>query len=74
MKTFRIGVGILAVIPLALLIEVLFFHPELNCDACIETYAYMLFGIPILTLNFWAWNYPELIEVLFFGKEKPPQL
>jgi hypothetical protein len=26
-----------------------------------------------LTLNFWAWVYPEIIEFYFFGKEKPLQ-
>jgi hypothetical protein len=73
MKTFRIVVSALALIPLALLIEILFFYPELNCDACIETYAFIAFGVPILTLNFWAWVYPEIIEFYFFGKEKPLQ-
>jgi hypothetical protein len=69
MKTFRILLGVLAVIPLALLIKILFFYPALNCDSCIGTYAYMLFGVPILTLNFWAWTSPEIIEFYFFGIE-----
>ena len=73
MKTFRIVVGVLAIIPLALVIDILFFHPERNCDACITTYMYMLIGIPILILNFWAWSYPEIIEFAFFGKEKQLQ-
>jgi hypothetical protein len=69
MKTFRIVVGVLALLPLTLLIDKLFFHPELYCEHCLGTYAYMLIGVPILTLNFWAWEYPELIEGFFFGKE-----
>ena len=73
MKTFRSIVGILAIIPLALLIEILFFHPELNCDDCIETYIYISLGIPILIFNLWAWFEPEMIEFAFFGKEKPLQ-
>ncbi len=73
MKTFRIVVGVLAVIPLALVIDILFFHPERNCDACIETYIYMLLGIPILIFNYWAWFEPEMIEFAFLGKEKQPQ-
>lgn len=73
MKTFRIIVGILAIIPLALLVDILFFHPELNCDDCIQTYVYLIMGVPILIFNLWAWTAPELIEFIFFGKDKPPQ-
>ena len=69
MKTFRIVVGVLAILPLALVIDILFFHPELNCDDCIRTYIYMLLGIPILIFNYWAWFESEIIEFAFFGKK-----
>ena len=72
MKTFRIVLGVLAILPLVLLLDILFLHPERNCDACIETYIYMFLGLPSLIFNYWAWFEPEMIEFAFLGKEKPP--
>jgi hypothetical protein len=69
MKTFRIVVGILAVLPLALLADKLIFHPAIYDEDSIETLIYLAIDVPILTLNFWAWEYPEIIEFYFFGKE-----
>ncbi len=71
MKTFRIVLGILAVIPLALLMDKLFFRPELYCDNCLGTYAYMVLGVPILIFNIWAWIHPEILEASFLGKKSP---
>ena len=66
MKTFRIVVGVLAVLPFAMLVDVIFLH---LIPYEIGEYLYLTIGVPILTLNFWAWEYPELIESFFFGKE-----
>lgn len=70
MKTFRIVFGILAVIPLALLIDSVFFHPNNYGQGSLGELAYLVFGVPIVIFNFWAWSYPEIIEFYFFGKEQ----
>lgn len=72
MKTFRIVVGVLALLPLSLLLDNLFFHPQFYEEGSLGEMMYLLIGVPILTLNFWAWSYPELIEFVFFGMEKQP--
>ena len=76
MKTFRIALGILAVIPLSMIVDSLFFHPEFYEYGSLGELAYPLFGIPILIFNFWAWEYPEIIEFYFLGhegKDKQPR-
>ena len=73
MKTFRIVVGILAILPIALLIDSIFLHPYLYGEGSLGELLYLAIGVPILTLNFWALEYPEIIEFYFFGKEKLPQ-
>ena len=72
MKTFRFVVGALALLPLALLANQLIFHPNIYDEYSLETLIYLAISVPILTLNFWAWSYPEIIEFYFFGKEKQP--
>ena len=69
MKTFRSIVGILAIIPLVLLADKLFFHLTEYDEDSLRTFVFIVLGVPILTLNFWAWIYPEIIEFCFFGKE-----
>ena len=73
MKTFGIVLGILAIIPLTLVADKLFFHPTEYDEDSIRTMAYLVFGVPILTFNFWAWIYPEIIEFYFLGVDKQPQ-
>ena len=73
MKNFRIVVGILALLPLSLLVDNLFFHPQFYGEGSLGELVYLLFGVPIFTLNFWAWAYPEIIEFYFLGMEKQPQ-
>jgi hypothetical protein len=68
MKTFRLILGILAIIPLALLADKLLFHLTEYDEDSLRTLAFMVLGVPILTLNYWAWIYPEIIEFYFFGK------
>ena len=70
MKAFRILVGSLAVLPLTLLVDLFFLH---LVKYELGELLYLSVGVPILTLNFWAWEYPEIIEFYFFGKENQPQ-
>ena len=70
MKTFRIVLGILAIIPLALLADTFLFHITEQVRDSLEILIYLVLGIPVLILNIWAWGYPEIIEFYFFGKVK----
>jgi len=69
MKTFRIIASILAIFPLTLLVDLIFLHPYLYGEGSLGELLYLAVGIPILTLNFWAWEYPEIIEFYFLGHE-----
>jgi len=69
MKTFRIALGILAIIPIALLANKLLYYPAVYDEDSLSTLVYLTIGVPILTLNFWAWEYPEIIEFYSFGRE-----
>jgi len=68
MKTFRIIAGILAIIPLGLLVFHLIYERSTYDPNSIVEMAYLVFGVPILIINFWAWFHPEVIEFYFFGK------
>ncbi len=68
MKTFRIMLGILAIIPIGLLANKLIYYPTIYDEDSLRTLIYLAIGVPVLTLNFWAWVYPEIIEFYFFGK------
>jgi hypothetical protein len=70
MKTFRIVLGILAIIPIALLADNILFHATQYTEHWLRTLVFFVFGIPILILNLWAWTYPHIIEVYFFGKKE----
>jgi len=70
MKTFRIILGILAIIPLSLLADKFLFHITEYDDNSLTTLAFLAFGVPILIGNYWAWICPEIIEFYFFGKVK----
>ena len=69
MKTFRKALGVLAIIPLALIVDSIL-HPE---HYYLEDSMYLLashvFGLPIIVLNYWAWFEPEIIEFYLFGKK-----
>jgi hypothetical protein len=73
MKTFRIVVGILAILPLTLLVDKIFLHPYFYGEGSLGELLYPTVGVPILTLNFWAWSYPEMIEFYFPGREGKTQ-
>lgn len=70
MKTFRIVVGVSALLPLALLVDALFWRPAFYASNLLGEMLYTVIGIPILIVNLWAWTEPELIEVAFLGKGK----
>jgi hypothetical protein len=69
MKTIRIVLGVLSIIPLTLIIDNAFLHPNNYADDSLYLMAYYVFGIPILMFNYWAWFEPIIIERLFFMKE-----
>jgi hypothetical protein len=69
MKNIRIMLGILAIIPLALLADKMFFHFADYDEDSVRTLTFLVIGIPILILNFWSWIYPEIIEFYFLGKK-----
>ena len=70
MKIFRIVVGVLAIIPVAMLVDSLFLHSENYGPSTMGELLYPVFGVPILIFNMWAWVHPEIIEFYFFGKDK----
>ena len=69
MKTFRLALGIFAVIPLVLLADKFLFHLNAYDEDSLQTMAFLVLGMPILILNMWAWFELEIIEFYFFGKE-----
>jgi len=66
MKTFRIVLGILAILPITLFGNHFFIH---SGEDSLQEMIYMVPGITILILNLWAWTYPQIIEVYFFGRK-----
>ena len=64
MKTFRIALGILAILPIYLLIESVS-RPATYGEVTLGELAYLFFGTPISILNLWAWIEPEMIEQYF---------
>jgi hypothetical protein len=69
MKTFRIMLGILAIIPLFLLVDQIVFQADYYRDDSLKQIAFLVLGIPILILNLWAWGYPSIIEAYFFDNQ-----
>jgi hypothetical protein len=69
MKTFRIVFGVLAIIPITLLIGHISIPPNGYAEDSLFLVTYLVLGIPIFVLNYWAWIDPGLLEFLFFGKE-----
>jgi len=67
MKAFRILLGILAIIPLLMIVDSIFLHPANYGESSLGELAYPVIGIPILIFNMWAWLDPEIIEFYFFG-------
>jgi hypothetical protein len=63
-KTFRIVLGILAIIPIYLLVDSVS-QPATYGEVTLGELVYLFFGTPISTLNLWAWIEPEIIEQYF---------
>jgi hypothetical protein len=59
MKILRIVLGILAIIPLALLIEKMLLYPTEYDEYSLQTLIYVAVGIPILFLNLLVWISPK---------------
>lgn len=72
MKTFRIIVGVLAILPIGMLVDALIFHPENYGLGTLGELLYPAIGVPILIINMWAWVHPEIIEYFFLGRDKKP--
>lgn len=69
MKSFRTIVGILAILPMVMIVDSLI-HPANYCEGTLGELLYPVFGVPILIFNMCAWAHPEIIEFYFFVKEK----
>ena len=66
-RNIRIVLAVMAIIPIALLVyNLIFLRTDYGRDSIWEM-AYLVFGVPILILNFWAWSYPEMIEFFLWG-------
>ncbi|HXQ34887.1 MAG TPA: hypothetical protein VN843_12810 [Anaerolineales bacterium] len=69
MKAFRIVLGILAIIPIFLLIDSVS-KPAKYGEVTLTELAYLVLGTPIMILNLWAWIEPEIIEIYFLGVKR----
>ena len=70
MKTLRIVFGVLAFIPLALLVNHILIAPISYDPNSPSQMAFMVFGVPILVFNLWLWMDTQIIEFYFFGQEQ----
>jgi hypothetical protein len=72
MKILRIILALLLIIPLVMLVDN-FRHPEYanqyNPDHLKEL-LFLLVGLPIIIINFWAWSSPQIFEGLLFWRKK----
>lgn len=66
MKTFRIVLGILAIVPIYLLVDSVS-QPATYGEVTFGELVYLFLGTPISILNLWAWIEPEMIEHYFLG-------
>jgi hypothetical protein len=69
MKAFRIVLGILAIIPIWLLVNTVS-KPATYGEVTLGELAYLVVGTPIMILNLWAWIEPEIIEFYFLGVKR----
>lgn len=65
MKIIIIFLRIMLVIPIGLMIWDLFWPDDMS------ELINLVIGLPILIVNMWAWQAPELLGELIFGKGKP---
>ena len=64
MKAFRIVLGILAIVPIFLIVDTVS-KPANYGEVTLGELAYLVLGTPIMILNLWAWIEPEIIESFF---------
>ena len=69
-RNIRIVLAVMAIIPIALLVYNLIFPQTDYGGDSIGEMAYLIFGVPILILNFWAWAHPEIIELFLWGDKR----
>jgi|SoiMetStandDraft_2_1073263.scaffolds.fasta_scaffold54692_4 hypothetical protein len=69
MKAFRVVLGILAIIPIWLLVDSVS-KPATYGEVTVSELAYVILGSPIMILNLWAWIDPEIIETYFPGVKR----
>jgi hypothetical protein len=46
-----------------LLADKIFFRPTDYDENSLRALAYLVLGVPILILNFWAWGAPQMIDL-----------
>lgn len=69
-RNIRIVLAAMAITPIALLVyKLVFLRTDYGGDSIWEM-AYLVFGVPILVFNFWAWAHPEIIEYFLWGNQK----
>jgi len=68
MKKTRIILGLLLIIPIVLSLF-LAGDPLNEVDHPLLTMAFYIIGMPILVLNFWAWDAPHIIKNIFGTRE-----
>ena len=69
LKTLRIILAVLAIIPIALIIYNLIFMNNYYGGDSMAEMAYTVFGIPILIFNLWAWYYPKMVAYILWGEK-----
>jgi hypothetical protein len=62
LKTFRIGVGVLGILSIALMVYIVFFNPIGGEWNSVREYASLCFGLPILMLDFFVGSPPDLLK------------
>jgi hypothetical protein len=69
MEALRIVLALLAIIPIAILIDAAL-HPTSLAEGTLSEMLYLIFGVPILIINIWAWVHPEIIQFFLFRKKE----
>jgi hypothetical protein len=64
MKTFRLIISLLAIIPIGLIVASIV-DPKMTAQNPSMEMTFLLVGVPILVLNLWAWDAPEMVEKMF---------
>ena len=68
MKTLKIILGILAIIPASLIIASIA-DPKFIMHNPAAEWVFTLVGIPIFVFNLWVWTEPEILKTMFNLKD-----